>query len=390
LNKKLLHLAVLIGLAGAAPAQETAADFDSEIRKDFAAAEEHLKLAEKEKDVAKREPHLEAFRNALQRIIEKYRGVAPTMKEGLFDLGRAYLLAGDPTHAVDKLLRHTEELPDSSRAEEAALFLGDAYMGLGEYAKAVSVYEDFIARREKSARVSSAHYGLGMARFMSAEFSAAIEKFAEIRSTYPSDPIASDATFQLLRTLIAAERIDDARTLSDELLSKFPEAPELKDIRARLDLLGKPAPEIVGSCRWLDAAERTIATLRGKPVVLVFFADFYEPCKVELKNLEGMRQKYGTGEFEFIGLTTWYRKKTKTPEEEMALVKSFLGGLGVTFPVGFAPDFETLKAYHVRGVPEVVVIDREGIIRHIKVGAAKTAHLDEKLLKASLDRLLPR
>lgn len=381
--------ALLLVLAAAAGAQDTTPDLDQAIRTDFEQAEANLAAAEAEKDEEKREPHLAKFRQALDRIIAKYTMASPALREGLFELGRSNLLAGRPAAAVDDLRRHVEVLPDSPRHAEAVLLLGDAYMGTSDFGRARALYEDFIAKGPPAEKLAPSHYGRAMALWMSADLEGSARAFREILDRFPSDPIATDASFQLLRVLTAADRIDEARAQADQILAKYPEAPEIQDIRGRLDLIGAPAPEIAGEAVWSDGARRTLGSLKGRPVLLIFFADQYASCRSELRRLATLAESRSAA-VTFVGLTTYYRKKSTAPEEERRIVTEALRADGVTFPVGFAPDHETLRAWRVRGVPEVVVIDAEGRVRHIKVGSARNQGIDDTILVRWLDRLASR
>ena len=60
----------------------------------------------------------------------------------------------------------------------------------------------------------------------------------------------------------------------------------------------------------------------------------------------------------FLGLTTYYRVKLKSQDEEDKQLTDVLASQGVKFPVAVVEDFRMLKAFGVRGVPHTVVIGR--------------------------------
>ena len=137
-------------------------------------------------------------------------------------------------------------------------------------------------------------------------------------------------------------------------------------------LLDQSFSELNGVGRWLNGPPTSISAHNGKVLVVVFFADKYEPCQFELKALEGVSKQLSGGGASIIGLTKFYRSLDKTPAEVQAKnLDAFLDKHGVTFPVGIAKDFSNLKAYGGRGIPHTVVIDKSGNIAYVKTGSSQ-------------------
>ncbi len=100
--------------------------------------------------------------------------------------------------------------------------------------------------------------------------------------------------------------------------------------------------------------------LRGKVVVLNFWASWCNPCAQEAVDLENAWQKYAPGdEVVFLGVDY-------VDVEDDA--KGYLEEFHITYPNG--PDLGTRisQLFHVGGVPETYIFDREGVLRYIKVG----------------------
>lgn len=109
------------------------------------------------------------------------------------------------------------------------------------------------------------------------------------------------------------------------------------------------------------ATEVNFADLRGKVVVINFWASWCKPCEQEAAELEEAWRLYeADGEVIFLGIA-W----TDTPKNSAAYLKRF----NITYPNG--PDLGSrISSIFNRnlGVPETYFIDRQGVMRSIKIG----------------------
>ena len=113
--------------------------------------------------------------------------------------------------------------------------------------------------------------------------------------------------------------------------------------------LGGPAPNFrlqrLGDGRAID-----LASLRGKPVVLNFFASWCVPCKGEAPVLESAWRKYGS-QVVFLGID--YHDVTSD-------ARTFLSHHGVTYPTVQDGSGAVADRYGVSAVPETYFVDRRG------------------------------
>ena len=114
--------------------------------------------------------------------------------------------------------------------------------------------------------------------------------------------------------------------------------------------IGGPAPQF--SAKRMDG-EGTIslASLRGKPVVLNFWASWCNPCKSEAAKLEQAWQRYKKQGVVFLGVD--YHDVTSDAQ-------SFVRHRGVTYPIVEDGSGDVADRYGVSGVPETYFIDRQG------------------------------
>jgi cytochrome c biogenesis protein CcmG, thiol:disulfide interchange protein DsbE len=120
--------------------------------------------------------------------------------------------------------------------------------------------------------------------------------------------------------------------------------------------VGSPAPSF--SLKRLEGSGTlTLASLRGKPVVLNFWASWCVPCKAEAKTLEQAWNRYEPKGVAFVGID--YHDVTSD-------ARTFLSHHGVTYPTVQDGSGAVGARYGITGVPETFVVGRTGkIVVHI-------------------------
>ncbi len=114
------------------------------------------------------------------------------------------------------------------------------------------------------------------------------------------------------------------------------------------------------SLKTLNNQEITLSSLRGKVVLLDFWATWCTPCKESIPHLIDMYKTYHDRGFELIGMST-----DKSGDIEM--VRRFAQSMDIPYPIIMTPD-EIAKKYRVTGLPTTILIDRKGNIREKIVG----------------------
>lgn len=114
----------------------------------------------------------------------------------------------------------------------------------------------------------------------------------------------------------------------------------------------------------------TLSDLRGKVVIINFWASWCPPCREEAAYLEQTWRKYKDQGVVFIGVDY-----VDTEKEALAYIAEF----DITYFNG--PDIGTriAQSYNIQGVPETYYIDRNGILRGMHIGPLGAPELDEKI-----------
>jgi thiol-disulfide isomerase/thioredoxin len=219
------------------------------------------------------------------------------------------------------------------------------------------------------------------------EFQTRIRLGLTLADVYLSLNRIDDARLFLAEEVAFAERISQmmqATGTPNQKRSAMSGYLQIRDRAAQLTLLGKPGPEIdIGT--WIVGEPVTLASLRGKVVLLEFWATWCKPCQEMFPKLTALYQKESGNGLEIIGITRHYMAYAGTPEaraEEFNLMRGMVGKHGVTFPVGVAADEQLQAVYGANGLPTVVLLDRDGIVQYAGAGADDPPF--EKRLRAAL------
>jgi peroxiredoxin len=106
----------------------------------------------------------------------------------------------------------------------------------------------------------------------------------------------------------------------------------------------------------------SLESLKGKVVLLNFWAPWCRPCKEELPDLDGLHKKYSSRGFTVLSVCM---------EPSASAVNKYLQKRPVSFPVLVDKDNEVSEAYLVSGLPVSFLIGKDGIIRHKHMGYEK-------------------
>jgi thiol-disulfide isomerase/thioredoxin len=111
----------------------------------------------------------------------------------------------------------------------------------------------------------------------------------------------------------------------------------------------------------LEGATVSSADLRGKVVLIDFWATWCQPCKKEMPGYQKLADRYGSHGFEVIGFKFDTMMDTEDP-------LAFAKNLGVRYPLAVASDQIKKKFGGIDALPTTLIYDRRGILRYKVLG----------------------
>lgn len=223
----------------------------------------------------------------------------------------------------------------------------------------------------------------------------AMEVYALVRT----DPVAArkllDESIAFTRGLRKELTDNAAKRQFDQSVRRLDSLESAVGSSQRLaELLGKPAAPLVVES-WAHGEPLAADGLKGKVVLLDFWAVWCSPCVASLPKLDEWQRKWAAKGLVTIGLTQYYnftwdprakrpvRSDGKVaPEAEREMLSRFAQQHGVRHRIALEDkDAKLSKHYRVAGIPHTVIIDQMGTVRLVRVGSGlKNARDIETLL----------
>lgn len=116
---------------------------------------------------------------------------------------------------------------------------------------------------------------------------------------------------------------------------------------------GQTAPDVI--LRFTEGGEqRSLSSYHGNVVVLDFWATWCAPCRFTMPKMEEFHQRYKGHGVTVIGVAVDIDDYNK--------VVQFAKEVGVTYPIAADTNGEAKQYYHIRSLPTLFVIDKDGVI----------------------------
>ena len=177
-----------------------------------------------------------------------------------------------------------------------------------------------------------------------------------------------------------------------------------KDDDPFAELVGKPAPDFGGDFA-INGKPVKISDLKGKVVLIDFWAVWCPPCREALPHLRELHDELHDKGLEIVGVTSYEETsgfdkekgqvtsldedKKLSPEDERNMLKDFAAYHKLNYRIMTVPRDQKKKVfiddYLAEGIPEQVLIDRKGVLRMVKLGNTEE---NEKAIHDKIEELL--
>jgi peroxiredoxin len=155
------------------------------------------------------------------------------------------------------------------------------------------------------------------------------------------------------RLPVALEEAGKPRLLSIELAGR----PVDSDI-TRMSFVGQPAPEL-GILRTVKGSVTpTLQALRGKVVVLEFWASWCTVCRFMVPTLNAWQARFGPEGAVVLGVTV----------DSVSVASTLASQLGMDYSLASDHEGTATRAYSANAVPTLFIIDQQGTVREVVIG----------------------
>lgn len=125
----------------------------------------------------------------------------------------------------------------------------------------------------------------------------------------------------------------------------------------------------------LEGREIKLKSLRGNVVLLNFWASWCGPCRLEMPVIEKLHQQFHGKGLRVFGVN----------DEDIDTIREYVAEHEYSFPTLVDTDQQAIRLYRIRGIPTMVVIDREGKIAQYRLGLSRESELRLWLRKAGIE-----
>ncbi len=191
-----------------------------------------------------------------------------------------------------------------------------------------------------------------------------------------------DALKMYENSLLSATRDFTAKSVQEDIIRR------LKKRERHYKLLGDAAPELEDIDKWFPGAPQTLAGLRGKVVLLDFWATWCGPCLAAFPALTDWHETFQKDGLVVLGLTRYYGNADGEKADnaaELEYLKKFRTEKNLPYDFAVAKNQISQTAYGANGLPTTVIIDRKGVVRYVETGTSRTREAE---IRREIEKLL--
>lgn len=272
----------------------------------------------------------------------------------------AQLIASHDRALIRDLKSYAEANPNAPDREQAFLTIFETVIKNDWFKDHEDTAARYLIQNEKGAVRPLAHVIVVMAKAHAGRFPEALREFDTLISGLDDleqrDFVASFAE-QLTTLAVAAGDIQTAKAVQSRLLERYADdvamRAEASAERARLELVGKPAPDL--TLRTIDGQLVSLSKLRGRVVLIDFWATYCLPWQTDLPSLRATYDALKDSGVSVIGVSL---------DDDAQVVADYARSRGLSWPLvhNASGGEDAIAAFGVRRIPASVLIDRTGTV----------------------------
>lgn len=184
-----------------------------------------------------------------------------------------------------------------------------------------------------------------------------------------------------LESLIQAGKDIAVRTGRNEAIDK------LKNRKKHYDLIGEPAPDLINIDQWFPGEATTLRSLKGKVVLLDFWATWCGPCFDAFPHLREWHQDLSDKGLVILGITRYYGNAegfSVDEPSEVNFLKRFRQKYALPYDFLITKDSRLHSLYGAGNLPTAALIDRTGRVRYLETGSSPSRIEDMRMMMLRL------